>query len=371
MTAHLNEPVQPITDHRREVPVAIADLLGRMMAKKPEDRPATPGQVAEALESFVTGTDLAGLARRGLVLQHRKKSESQIAVEDAVTISPSSTADKAIPSSPSTKSYPRRDRWKLVLAGVLVSGAVVLALMLWLWSGGPEDGGAAGQNGTQDPNGPLNPAQVSFPEIFPPGEWHDLLKRRPIEVVWTNKEAGSDWNYNAERKLVLANCNGKGLLQLGVAPSGRYDFEIGISQDFSFGGFGIFFRGREEGKDDLLKIQADGLLFTRFAEKNQQVRRVILDAFPKKNQAYAGFRTYDSLSSKVSGRNLLKITVGSKGLEKVFWNGQSTAAKVCDPTFGDNPRLGAEGSFGIFMQDGNATFLSARLFVHHSPGDNP
>ena len=51
----------PVRQLRPEVPDALAAVLDRMLAKDPADRFATPAEVAEALEPFSTGSDLASL----------------------------------------------------------------------------------------------------------------------------------------------------------------------------------------------------------------------------------------------------------------------------------------------------------------------
>ena len=62
MSAHQQGPVQPITDHRPDVPPALCELLGRMLAKSPDDRPATPGTLAAELQRFVDGANLSALS---------------------------------------------------------------------------------------------------------------------------------------------------------------------------------------------------------------------------------------------------------------------------------------------------------------------
>jgi hypothetical protein len=44
-----NQPPPPVAERRPDVPAGLAALLGRLLAKKPEDRPPTPGAVAAAL----------------------------------------------------------------------------------------------------------------------------------------------------------------------------------------------------------------------------------------------------------------------------------------------------------------------------------
>jgi serine/threonine-protein kinase len=52
LLAHTEEPPPPVREVRPDVPPGLADVLAKMMAKKPADRYATPAQVAAALEPF-------------------------------------------------------------------------------------------------------------------------------------------------------------------------------------------------------------------------------------------------------------------------------------------------------------------------------
>jgi serine/threonine protein kinase/TolB-like protein len=62
--AHLRRPVPPIVDRRPDLPAALVALIDRLVAKSPADRPASPAEVAAALEPFAAGADLGELAAR-------------------------------------------------------------------------------------------------------------------------------------------------------------------------------------------------------------------------------------------------------------------------------------------------------------------
>ena len=64
MMAHLYEDPTPIGEVRPDVPAGLAAVLGRMMAKRPEDRLATADDVRAALSPFCPGADLPGLLAR-------------------------------------------------------------------------------------------------------------------------------------------------------------------------------------------------------------------------------------------------------------------------------------------------------------------
>jgi hypothetical protein len=63
--AHRDKPLPSVRDLRPEVPPELAEVLARMLFKRPADRYQTPGEVAEALAPFATTTPGAGeLGRR-------------------------------------------------------------------------------------------------------------------------------------------------------------------------------------------------------------------------------------------------------------------------------------------------------------------
>ena len=64
MLAHLHEEPTPIGEVRPGVPTELAAVLGRMMAKRPDDRFATADDVRRALLPFCPGADLPGLLAR-------------------------------------------------------------------------------------------------------------------------------------------------------------------------------------------------------------------------------------------------------------------------------------------------------------------
>ena len=61
LSAHVNDPVPSIADYDASLPEDLVRLIARMLAKSPEDRPATPAEVAAALAPHCRDSDLAGL----------------------------------------------------------------------------------------------------------------------------------------------------------------------------------------------------------------------------------------------------------------------------------------------------------------------
>ena len=64
MVAHMQTPVPPVAGVRSDMPKGLVAVLDRMLAKKPDERFATPAEVAAAIAPFAEGCDLPQLLWR-------------------------------------------------------------------------------------------------------------------------------------------------------------------------------------------------------------------------------------------------------------------------------------------------------------------
>jgi formylglycine-generating enzyme required for sulfatase activity/anti-sigma factor RsiW len=64
MLAQVHEPAPPVRSTRADVPPELSQVIGRLLAKAPSDRPAHAGELAESLRPFAEGSDLTALVRR-------------------------------------------------------------------------------------------------------------------------------------------------------------------------------------------------------------------------------------------------------------------------------------------------------------------
>lgn len=55
LTALAVDTPQPLTKRNPEVPSALSDLVARLLAKRPEDRPPSAAAVADCLRAIVPG----------------------------------------------------------------------------------------------------------------------------------------------------------------------------------------------------------------------------------------------------------------------------------------------------------------------------
>lgn len=123
MRAHQEEMPQPITESCNPVPAALAAVLDRMLAKSPEDRCATPAEVAEALRPFANGADLVRLVNAA-------GSTAAAPAEAAATPGPATFETSPVSRSRHRPAERRRYIW--FAAAVAVMGLMLLAA-LFLW----------------------------------------------------------------------------------------------------------------------------------------------------------------------------------------------------------------------------------------------
>jgi hypothetical protein len=113
--AHVEAVSPTLRDARPGVPDAVEAVLARLLAKDPAQRPATPGELAQALSACSAGADLRGLARRALGVE-------------TPPVEPSTVPLAANAASWTTA--PRRRRLLFIAAGLLLMAALV-GVIFW------------------------------------------------------------------------------------------------------------------------------------------------------------------------------------------------------------------------------------------------
>jgi serine/threonine protein kinase len=171
MQAHRTAPVPSLRQFRPEVPLGVQKIVQRMLAKRPEDRYGSAGEVAEHLAAFAHGAQLGSLATR-------------------VADTPDEELD-SLGAEPTTcyQSEPLRysRRWALVAAG-----AIAVPLMTWLWKASSREPAQLATNTWRD----LEPVEepVGFPvelgqsvvrgkTVQPPEPTTFLLSAQPA-TIW-------------------------------------------------------------------------------------------------------------------------------------------------------------------------------------------
>jgi eukaryotic-like serine/threonine-protein kinase len=135
---HQLEPPPPLSRFRADVPPAVAEIVGRLLAKRPEDRFQTPAELALALAGGVAGLPVATPAGDTVTTP-----AAPVAIPVAPAPSSQDTLDSpfadlattdAVASSSSMRRLrpaPRRAWWVVAVVGALVAlGLISLAALL-------------------------------------------------------------------------------------------------------------------------------------------------------------------------------------------------------------------------------------------------
>jgi serine/threonine protein kinase len=130
LIALATEPHMPLARRRADAPAALSAVVDRMLAKRPEDRPATAAEVAQALAPLAAAADLpplAGAAPGKDGTRSLTPTERHLASSHAETVP--STPPMVQPSRPSL--VPKRHhRWAMYLGvAVAVMGFSTLLLL--------------------------------------------------------------------------------------------------------------------------------------------------------------------------------------------------------------------------------------------------
>ena len=61
LAAHMGEAPRPIAEQRADVPAPLADLVMRCLAKDPNDRPQTAGDIVRVLETMTSASEMSSM----------------------------------------------------------------------------------------------------------------------------------------------------------------------------------------------------------------------------------------------------------------------------------------------------------------------
>jgi serine/threonine protein kinase len=348
MAAHLGEPVPPVTAHRQDVPAAVEHFLARMVAKEPANRPSTPAEVAQALEPFARGADLAALAGQGLALG----SPGLPAPHDRTTLPEAGRAVTPPPAqapTPSLAPSPAAGKkWRAVgiAAVVLLTAAVAVTVGFWRWDGSQPrpDGHTADLEG-----------------------WQNLLAKPPGERYWV-PALDAHLDYNPKTQYLRVQHPLRALVPLGETSAARYRLQVGFRQLRWQGYFGVYFGGRSGPGPDAFRFQFVALDPT--GRPNAHGFMLIRSTGAVVPEPGVGRRVTTSgcasapLSRPLGGADLiLELEVKPDGLVRVRWNGDDYPALVAHTEVAAAVLRGASdrGEFGIYCWGTNVTVSTARF----------
>jgi serine/threonine protein kinase len=256
MMAHLKEPLPPVRELRGDVSDALAAIIGRMVAKDPNERYAAPAEVAAALAPHAAGCDLTNLLNR-----------YDFVDKTALNADPASSSAERLDSTGETKSAPAGESRpspppmpeKKILGGVWTIGTSVIALLalvlvtgppLWTTNAPRADRTpekSARESVTLSPHGDLSGKELSQ------NEWVDVLQytdvdRDRISDVWEIRKDG----------IGCCGANGYPRFALPVAVHGDYDLELEFTRNSGDGLIRILAPVGDENLPQLLLAGGDG-----------------------------------------------------------------------------------------------------------------
>jgi serine/threonine-protein kinase len=135
IAAHMHDPIPSIRELRHDVPVELAGIIERMLAKRPEDRFSAPAEVADVLHTFSAGSNLVRL----LSSSERRDAHEADAFRCASTaveakLDTASVAKRDVDIRPSSAAVMQQRRLfigGLIGATVLVASFAFIGLLLW------------------------------------------------------------------------------------------------------------------------------------------------------------------------------------------------------------------------------------------------
>jgi serine/threonine protein kinase len=345
--AHLNTPPPPLTQ-RSDVPEALQAILMRMLAKDPDHRFATPGEVADALQPFAAGANLPGLIAtvQAQLARQTSTTPAQRSQESPAALTPASVPElKPVRSSTGesvTRARVRRlPRWAYAVLGMAAAGLLVLAGYF-----------LAGHS----PKGPTQ--ETSARKL--PGGWRPLPDGDPIALTWPEDGHGSRWYWHPEEAELHVSCRGSGLLVLGETDEQNYKVEVSIYQT-QWGGAGIFF-GAQPATWNGKPSQQYQLIQLRIDESAGKQPAYLLEwsVCQSPVNGGGGTRTDPALASLPEFGNQdqrLTLTVADNVVSNVAWNGVDLMSRFrATPAVGFGTaklKHSCRGAFGVYC--GNTT----------------
>lgn len=142
MEAHRSATPPPVTQFNGMVRPELVEILQKLLAKSPEERPQTPGELAELMRPFVDGANLAGL----VAMARESDEEEQQADIATAGASPATKPEKSKSRSSGRTPFPLRShetmeatvglndelpkkrRWKWLL-GFSIAASLVVGLL--------------------------------------------------------------------------------------------------------------------------------------------------------------------------------------------------------------------------------------------------
>lgn len=257
--AHREAPVPPLSEHRQDVPEAVARVVTRMLAKKPEERFQWPREVADALEGFVEKLDFSSLwpaaPTRGSGLSGSTEKNEPLRDADAAR---RGTRPWFMPVLS-------------VILGIGLAGLLVFAFLQMTGPFGERD--KTDESAKEKVSKDADQTKKEIPPAkWEAGIWYPLMTKPPMRVHWPKDWTPPGWTPGREE--ILASAGSVGLLGLvEPKPGSKFAFRVAIRQNPFSGGTGIFFGYRKSVDGDNTTISFQAIGFVRTEDKTLWIER--------------------------------------------------------------------------------------------------
>jgi serine/threonine protein kinase len=358
--AHGTDTPRPVTERRPHLAEGLDDLVTRMLAKNPDDRPSTPADLAQELEVFAIGADLAWLhctVTEVISLADRPGSPPHAEVSVAgSTHGPART-------QPIQQPLRRRKPLQRVLFGAVllfVFGGGMLAAPLLSPSPPPD---------TPIDNTPPNPPN-------PPNGWQNLLARPPQPHRGGNP-GSTQCTYHAATETVWISSSERCLIPLGETSARRYKLQVELQQNRWTGGIGVYFGGKVSPKDQIFSCQVIEFRKSPIVKTPQQF--YLSRAFGELNlngpkptsMSYHIRSSSQFLDPPKNGSHCLDLEVEPYGLFSVRWEEYICTRLSSDITNNQFANISRDGEFGIFCYKSECNVSKARFRALEEPREAP
>jgi serine/threonine-protein kinase len=172
----LEEPPPDIAEHRDDVPDELVELLFDLLAKEPDDRPATAGEVAARLDSIVTDltVDEEPVTIASYLGEHFEDDRLRARAELDRAVRRAELA--AMEPRASTPGAPRRRRvWTAIAVAAVVCLVAAVGALAWY----------GGASSATEPTSPRATTPSLEPPISPPPARRDP---EPVEAAASDEE---------------------------------------------------------------------------------------------------------------------------------------------------------------------------------------
>jgi hypothetical protein len=229
LMAHAQTAPVPIYQVRGGVPAELSNIIGRMLAKSPAERHATPQDIAVALKPFCKGSDLAALYARaaGRPVPVPAAPESETASSAASALQQTNNAIESAPkpevppplipspgSATTGKAQTGKTNWRRAIAATAVTlvlaSVVFLATKPYRPTGDPTEHSGGIVDNAPSPLGESPPNEKSDEEL----ETTDASLEQPAkaQLVWPTR--------HVDREVAERVIEAGGLV--GVEPGGNF-----------------------------------------------------------------------------------------------------------------------------------------------------